>query len=88
MEELLREILSELRDINTKLGTKTADALPDVITVDDIVSYLNIGRNKAHEILNDKSFTALKYGRKKCIYKSQFLAWYEKDVRRKMLVHQ
>jgi hypothetical protein len=85
MEEILNQILVELRSINSKLEAKTSDTLPDAISVEDIKAYLKIGTIKAYEVINLPEFTQMNLGRKKCISKSQFLNWLEKDQRRKAL---
>lgn len=51
MEDLLEQILDQLIMINQKLNLNTAESLPDLITIDHIRKYFNIGKNKAYEIL-------------------------------------
>lgn len=81
MEEILQEILEQLKLINAKLGTRTTDSLPDVVTLSDIMNFLQVGRNKALEVMNERSLTKLQLGRKKGIPKTQFLNWWERQQR-------
>lgn len=85
MEEILIQILDELKSINQKISSKTSGNLPDVVTVDDIRSFLGIGINAAYEIINKNNFTHLNLGRKKGIPKNEFLDWFEKEKMRTRL---
>ena len=85
MDELLKEILQELKSLNEKFGARTSKTLPDVLTIDDIMEYLQIGRNSAFAIINDKAFTKIQLGRKKGISKVEFLDWWDKKQRKQKL---
>ena len=48
MEEiLLKQILDELKSINQKISSRTSENLPDVVTVNDIRSFLGVGINSS-----------------------------------------
>lgn len=85
MDGLLYEILQELRAINAKLASRTAETLPDILTVDDIKKYLNVGSAKAYEIMNDPKITPVNNGRKKCIPKAEFLHYIDIQQKKKKL---
>ncbi len=82
MEEILKQILEELKSINQKLGSRTSENLPEVVTVEDIRNFLGVGINLAYEIINNEKFTQLNLGRKKGIPKDEFLDWFEKEKMR------
>lgn len=79
MEQILKEILAELKSINSKLSLKTSETLPDALSVDEIREYLNVGICRAYEIINNGQFTIVSNGRKKVIPKEEFLQWYERE---------
>ena len=80
MEEiLLKQILDELKSINQKISSRTSENLPDVVTVNDIRSFLGVGITAAYEIINNDKFTHLNLGRKKGIPKGEFLDWFERQ---------
>ena len=43
---------------------KTLDNYPDVLTPNDIMQILSIGRNKVYELLNDGTLKSIRIGRK------------------------
>jgi hypothetical protein len=80
-------IIELLESIDKKLtpNNKTAETLPDVVTVQDIKSYLNVGITQAYSIINKPEFTHLSLGQKICIPKDQFLEWTEKERHKKAI---
>lgn len=42
---------------------------PDVVSVDDLTHMLNIGKNKAYELINQNKIQSIKIGRKHIIPK-------------------
>jgi hypothetical protein len=96
MGGILEQILVELKEINEKLDqlkqpyaiintapAKTAASLPDLITVDVIRSYQNVGITRAYSIINDPQFTLLCEGQKKCIPKDEYIAWVESERKKR-----
>lgn len=46
------------------------DSYADVLTVDDVMKILHIGRNKAYELLRSKEIPSIKIGKKYIIPKN------------------
>ncbi len=100
MEGILEQLLAEIRMLNEHLSSLNAlqckqnpndkkkiteDMLPSMITVEDIKSLLYCGITRAYKIINNPEFTKLKWGRRACIPKEQFLKWHEKEQHRRAL---
>lgn len=43
---------------------KSLENYPDVLTPDDVIKILQIGRNKVYELLHDGSIRSIRIGRK------------------------
>lgn len=51
--------------------------LPEVLTAQDIQSYLKISRGKAYELFKEKGFPTIVIGGNKRVYRDDFLKWVE-----------
>ena len=56
---------------------KTLDNYPDVLTPNDIMQILSIGRNKVYELLNDGTLKSIRIGRKHRIPKKILIEFLE-----------
>jgi Helix-turn-helix domain len=54
--------------------------LPDVLEVQDIQHFLNIGRVQAYELVNSGAFHVVKIGRRIKVSKDVFLRWFEGEA--------
>lgn len=52
--------------------------MPDVMTVNDVMGILHIGRNKAYRLFNMKSFPSFRFEDRHYITKKDFEAWMER----------
>lgn len=50
---------------------------PDVLTPDDVIEILNIGRNKVYEMLNNGTIKSIRIGRKHRIPKKILIEYLE-----------
>jgi len=50
---------------------------PDVLTSDDVIEILNIGRNKVYEMLNNGTIKSIRIGRKHRIPKKILIEYLE-----------
>lgn len=56
---------------------KTLENYPDVLTPDDVIEILNIGRSKIYELLNDGTIKSIRIGRKHRIPKKILIEFLE-----------
>lgn len=56
---------------------KTLENYPDVLTPNDVIKILNIGRNKMYELLNDGTIKSIRIGRKHRIPKKILIEYLE-----------
>lgn len=59
------------------MGTFSKDDLPEVLEVQHIQKYLNIGRVQAYELVNSGQFHVVRVGRVIKISKKVFFNWLE-----------
>jgi excisionase family DNA binding protein len=57
----------------------STNELPDILTVQDLMSYLNIGRVKAYELVNQENFPTIRMGKCIRISKDKLLKWIDKQ---------
>lgn len=57
--------------------------LPELMTVKELQNYLHIGKDKAYELVKDKSFPSLRIGGRYYVLKSEFAEWLHKQGRSK-----
>ncbi len=53
-------------------------SMPDVMTVNDVMVLLHIGRNKAYRLFNMKSFPSFRFEDRHYITKKDFEIWMER----------
>lgn len=51
------------------------DSYADVLTVNDVMNILHIGRNKAYELLRSKTIPSIRIGKKYVIPKTMMIAF-------------
>ena len=56
---------------------KMLENYPDVLTPDDVIKILNIGRNKVYEMLNNGTLRSIRIGRKHRIPKKILIEYLE-----------
>ena len=56
---------------------KMLDNYPDVLTPEDVIKILNIGRNKGYELLNNGTIRSIRIGRKHRIPKKILIDFLE-----------
>ena len=61
---------------------KTFDAMPLVLSVDDIADTLAIGRNKAYRLVNTGEIKALKIGQHYRIPRDEFISFIKTSVQK------
>ncbi len=50
---------------------------PDILTIDDITKILNIGRNKAYQLIKEGKIRTIRIGRKHRIAKKMLIEYIE-----------
>ena len=53
--------------------------LPELMTIKELQSYLDIGKDKAYALVKSKSFPALKIGGRYYVVMSDFVSWLERQ---------
>lgn len=60
------------------------ELLDEMLTPDDIMKHLKIGRNKAYQLIRLSSFPKIKIGNTYRIPKAKYLKWINENVKRKI----
>jgi Rha family phage regulatory protein len=64
--------------------TPTLDKLPNILTVNHIKDYLNIGRRQAYELVHSEGFPAMKVASVIRIEKPRFIKWLDEQVKNQL----
>jgi excisionase family DNA binding protein len=62
------------------LNGKDFNDLPPAFSVETLAAALDIGRNKAYELVNSKGFPTLHIGRRIVIPRQAFINWLDKQL--------
>ncbi len=65
-------------------GSIRLDNLPDILTVDELMKVMRIGRNKAYSLIREKGFPVMNIGGRRLIPKKALQEWidgYNKQIR-------
>ncbi|NCB43155.1 MAG: DNA-binding protein [Clostridia bacterium] len=54
--------------------------LPELMTINELQSYLGIGKDKAYALVKSKSFPAMKIGGRYYVAKTDFVVWLGKQT--------
>jgi excisionase family DNA binding protein len=81
---ILNELLKEIKMIRERLDSNILNEVKevnqqenDLLTIDEMMNFLGVGKNKAYEICRSKEFPTIKIGKSIRINKRSLIDWLE-----------
>jgi excisionase family DNA binding protein len=64
------------------IDTNNNTELPELMTVQELIDYFHCSKNKAYELIKQKSFPSIHLGGRYYILKDKFVVWLNNQTRK------